>query len=56
MGRRQELENEIAVVKKRLDNASADIPRYIIEAWRKEFDSLSFELNNLYDDEENQDS
>ena len=56
MSRREELENEIAVIQKRLNSASADVPPYIIEAWEKEFDSLSFELNNLYDDEENQDA
>lgn len=31
-------------------------PKEILEAWEKELDSLSFELNNLYDDNELEDS
>jgi len=53
MSRREELEKEIDLTQKRLDEASPDVPKLVIEAWEKELDSLSFELNNLYDDEEN---
>jgi hypothetical protein len=52
MDRREELEKEIELVKKRIENAPADTPKEIIELYNKELDSLSFELNNLYDDDE----
>lgn len=52
-GRREELEKEIELVQKRIDEAPQDTPQRILEAWHKELDSLSFELNNLYDDEDN---
>lgn len=50
MSRRAELEKELEIAKQRLDNASKDIPKEIIDGWREEYDSISFELNNLYDD------
>jgi hypothetical protein len=49
-----ELEKELEIVQKRIDNASADIPKDVKEAWIKELDSIAFELNNLYDDDENE--
>jgi hypothetical protein len=52
-GRREELEKEIELVHKRIDDAPQDTPEWLLQAWHKELDSLSFELNNLYDDEEN---
>lgn len=52
MGRRDELQKEIEIAKKRLDDAPKDLPYSIKNAWIKELDSLSFELNNLYDDYE----
>lgn len=54
MSRREELEKEIGIAQKRMDNATEDIPKYIVDLWRKELDSLEFELNNLYDDDENE--
>ncbi|WP_203583423.1 hypothetical protein [Paludibacter sp. 221] len=51
--RREELEKEIKEVEEVMRNAPKDTPKEIIDAWRKEYDSLSFELNNLYDDDEN---
>ena len=54
MSRRTELEEELEMVQKRIDNASEkNIPGEIINAWTKELDSISFELDNLYDDDEN---
>lgn len=50
MSRREELEKEIANVQKVMDEAPAGTPKEVVDAWRKEYDSLSFELNNLYDD------
>ena len=52
MGRREELEKELALAQKRIDDAPADIPEEILEAYEKELDSISFELDNLYDDPE----
>jgi hypothetical protein len=51
--RREELEKEIEIAKKRLENAPENTPEGILGAWREELDSLSFELNNLYDDMDN---
>ena len=53
MSRRTELEEELEMVQKRMDNAPENIPDEIMDAWTKEFDSISFELDNLYDDDEN---
>jgi len=54
MNRREELEHEIDIAQKRIDGAPTDTPKYVVDLWKKELDSLSFELNNLYDDEENE--
>lgn len=54
MSRRSELEKEIVLAKKRIDDAPKDTPHNILEEWYKELDSLSVELNNLYDDDENE--
>ncbi|MCD8178839.1 MAG: hypothetical protein LUE98_16100 [Tannerellaceae bacterium] len=52
MSRRGELEKEIAILDERIKNAPADTPKYVMDAWRLAYDDLSFDLNNLYDDEE----
>jgi hypothetical protein len=49
-----ELENELKMVQQRIDNASDNVPKEVKEAWVKELDSIAFELNNLYDDDENE--
>ncbi|WP_185152991.1 hypothetical protein [Dysgonomonas sp. 216] len=54
MGRRLELEKEYDIVDKRIQEAPKDTPVSLLEAWRKELDSIAFELNNLYDDDENE--
>jgi len=54
MSRRSELEKEITLAKKRIDDAPKDTPHEIMDLWAKELDSLSVELNNLYDDDENE--
>lgn len=56
MSRRSELEKEIELTQECLDNASPETPQEIVEAWHRQMDSLSFELNNLYDDDELEDS
>lgn len=52
MNRREILEKELEEIQKRLDNAPADMPKEIRNRWIQEYDSISFELNNLYDDPE----
>ncbi|WP_185153831.1 hypothetical protein [Dysgonomonas sp. 520] len=54
MSRREELEKEIRIVQKRIADAPIDTPKHVMELWQKELDSLDFELNNLYDDDENE--
>ncbi len=54
MSRREELEKELDIVNERIQNATKDIPEEVLEAWEKEYDSISFELNNLYDDDEDE--
>jgi len=53
MSRRTELEEELEMVQKRIDNAPENTPKEVVNAWTKELDSVSFELDNLYDDDEN---
>jgi hypothetical protein len=54
MSRRSELEKEIVLAKKRIDDAPKDTPHDVMDGWVKELDGLSVELNNLYDDDENE--
>ncbi len=54
MNRREELEKEILIAKKRIDDAPKNTPQELMNSYYKELDSLSFELNNLYDDDENE--
>lgn len=51
MNRREELEKEYAIADKRIREAPQDTPKNVMDLWRKELDSISFELNNLYDDD-----
>ena len=53
MSRRIELEEELEIVQKRIDNAPENTPKEVMEAWKKELVSIELELNNLYDDNEN---
>lgn len=52
MGRREELELELRIAQAQIDNAPENTPEELVEAMRKEYDSIEFELNNLYDDDE----
>lgn len=52
MSRREELEKELEIVQKRIDEAAKDTPKEVLESWNKEFDSISFQLDNLYDEED----
>ena len=52
MSRREELEKELDVMQKVIDNASPETPESLMDAYRKELASISLELNNLYDDDD----
>jgi len=52
MGRREELEKQLEIAEKRLAEAPKDTPKEVLENYRKEYDGIAFDLNNLYDDPE----
>jgi len=54
MSRREELEREVEIARRRINEAPLNTPNEVLDAYRKELDSISFELNNLYDDDENE--
>ena len=54
MSRREELEKEIEIVSKRINEAPINTPNEVLDAYKKELNSISFELENLYDDDENE--
>lgn len=55
MGRREELERELEVARKRVEALPETTPEDVVRAWHRELDSISFQLNNLYDDNDIQD-
>ena len=52
MSRREELEHEIELAQQQLDNVTENTPPQVVEQIHQALDSASFDLNNLYDDEE----
>jgi hypothetical protein len=50
MSTRAQLEEEVRNAKERLDHAPSDTPEEVVRQWREEYDDLSFQLDNLYDD------
>ena len=52
MGRREELEYEIAEMRKRIDRAPENTPDEVLELWHQQLDRARFELNNKNDDYE----
>ena len=54
MSTRAQLEADVAAAKKRIDETPEGTPQEVINQWREEYDNLSLELNNLYDDEVNE--
>jgi len=52
MSRRTELERELEIVQERIDHAPENTPCEMRDQWREELDSITSELNNLYDDDE----
>ncbi len=49
MGRRAELEHQVAMAEKRLKEAPKDTPEDLRKIWEDEFVGLSLELNNFDD-------
>lgn len=52
MSRREELERQLELAQHRVDTLPEGVPEAVIADWHKELDSISFELDNLYDDYE----
>lgn len=52
MSRRKALEYQVALARKRIEQAPADLPKDVLKAWKLELVDLELELNNLVDDEE----
>lgn len=54
MSTRAKLEEDVKRAKERLDKAPENTPDETRRLWKKEYDSLAFQLNNLYDDQVNE--
>ena len=54
MSTRKQLEKDVEKAKRRLDNAPEGTPEELLKLWREEYDDLSFQLDNLYDDQVNE--
>ena len=54
MSTRAELEKQVREARERLDRAPSDTPAEVLAEWRKEYDELGFQLDNLYDDQVNE--
>lgn len=52
MSRRSQLEHEVSLAQKRVDEASKETPARIRQIWEQELVELEIELNNLSDEEE----
>ena len=52
MVRREDLEYEIAEMRKRIARAPENTPDEVLELWHQQLVSAWFELSNLYDDYE----
>lgn len=52
MSRRSQLEHLVSVVQERIKKAPKDTPLEVRKMWEKELVNLEFELNNLFDGEE----
>lgn len=52
MSRRSQLEHEVSLAQKRINEAPKDTPANIRKIWEQELVDLEVELNNLTDDEE----
>lgn len=52
MSRREELERQLEMARQRVDMLPESVPQEVVAEWHRELDSISIELNNLYDDYE----
>ncbi|OKZ12059.1 MAG: hypothetical protein BHV75_06160 [Bacteroides oleiciplenus] len=52
MSRRSQLEHEVSLAQKRIEDAPKNTPANIRKIWEQELVDLEVELNNLTDDEE----
>lgn len=52
MGRREELEKQQEQTQKLLEEKGKEMPEDLRKQYREQLNSISFELNNLYDDPE----
>jgi len=50
MSTREELEKQLEIARKRLDDAPRETPKDVLGEYREEYDRISFELDNLYDE------
>lgn len=48
------MEKEVENARERIDNAPDDTPRDVMDRWKKDYDYLVFQLDNLYDDQVNE--
>lgn len=48
MSRREKLEQEIVATKHMIESYGKDMPKVLLNAYRKQLDNISFELNTLY--------
>lgn len=55
MSRRERLEEEVQLAKGRIDNMPADTPIDIKQMLEREYIELSFDLNNFFDEDDNND-
>ena len=55
MSRRSELSHEIALLEKQIKEAPADTPADTRKLWEDRLVDLSFEVNNLVDDDNDND-
>lgn len=52
MNRKEELEREIYIILRKIDEAPKNTPQEVLNAWWEELDSLTLEVVSLCDDNE----
>lgn len=50
MSTRKQLEEDLKTVGERIKNHRPDTPKDLLEDWRRAYNEISFELDNLHDD------
>ncbi len=54
MSTRKKLEDDLRRAKQRIDTAPKNVPDELMKEWRREYDQISAQLDNLYDDQVNE--